>query len=183
MYSTIYHINAYHATKPLAYWHSWQNYATITRIMIQYDHIETTPQTLLGFDFGTKRIGVAVGQTLTKQAKALVTIPVKNNVPTWDAINSLVEEWSPQALVVGIPLNMDGTEQPMSARARHFAKALHEQTSLPVHEAEERLSTVEAKTQQIESGHKIDASTLDAYAAEIILQAFLQSYSKGHPQQ
>lgn len=84
------------------------------------------PRILIGFDFGMKRIGVAVGQTVTKTARPLDTIQAKEGVPNWHALSKLIKKWLPDALVVGIPLNMDGTDQPISLHAREFAKSLHE---------------------------------------------------------
>ena len=82
------------------------------------------PRTLLAFDFGLKRIGVAVGQTLTGTANPLQTVAVRRDTPDWPAIARLMETWAPNALVVGMPLNMDGTEQDMSRRARRFGRQL-----------------------------------------------------------
>ncbi len=84
---------------------------------------------ILGFDFGTKRIGVAVGQTVTHDATPLTTLAAKQGVPDWHAVKQLVDTWQPKALVVGIPLNMDGTEQRLTTLARGFANALKREPS------------------------------------------------------
>jgi putative holliday junction resolvase len=141
------------------------------------------PQTMLGFDFGTKRIGMAVGQTLTQQANPLKTVTVTNNVPGWQAIVAAIGQWEPSALVVGLPLNMDGSEQDISQRARYFAKTLREKTGLPVHLADERLTTVTAKQRSFDQGgaKALAKADLDSLAAATMLTSFLQSYAPGEP--
>lgn len=126
--------------------------------------------TLLAFDYGLKRIGVAVGQTVTGTANALQTVTVKNHQPDWPAIERLIETWSPDALVVGLPLNMDGTEQEMTGHARKFSRKLHGRFKLPVHLADERLTTREANWRQ--SGKGADEN-LDPVAAQVILEGWL----------
>ena len=128
-------------------------------------------KTLIGFDFGEKRIGVAIGQTVTGTATALDTVMVRGTEPDWDAIDRLIDTWKPGALVVGLPLNMDGTEQWMTGRARRFANRLHGRSGLPVHLVDERLSTREAWTRLIESGSRRDGP--DPIAAQIILEGWL----------
>ena len=134
---------------------------------------ETT--TLLAFDFGEKRIGVAIGQTVTGTATPLDTIPVRGARPDWNAVDRLVDAWKPDALVVGLPLNMDGTEQWITARARRFASRLHARSGLPVHLADERLSTREAWTRLIESGSRRDGP--DPVAAQVILEGWFAEHS------
>jgi putative Holliday junction resolvase len=96
------------------------------------------PRTLLAFDFGLKRIGVAVGQTQTRSASRLTTVSVKREHPDWTAIAKLIEIWTPDALVVGLPLNMDGSEQEMTLRAKRFGRQLEGRFGLPVHLVSER---------------------------------------------
>ena len=129
-----------------------------------------SPQTLLGFDFGEKRTGVAVGQSLTGTATALTTLNSLRNKPDWPSIEALIKEWQPNALVVGIPVHMDGTEQAMTLAARKFARQLEGRFQLPVHEAEERLSSVEAEEAL---GANPDKADIDREAARIILQSWL----------
>ena len=88
-------------------------------------------QTLIAFDFGEKRIGTAIGQTVTRTATPLETIPVRRARPDWNAVDRLIEDWKPDALVVGLPLNMDGTDQWITTRARRFANRLHARSGLP----------------------------------------------------
>lgn len=126
------------------------------------------PATLLCFDFGTKRIGVAVGQTLTDTATPLEIIPVRNNRPDWERIGALISQWQPQALVVGNPLNMDGSRHPIGAVVDAFARKLHGRYRLPVLRADERLSTVEARARQRNN------DAVDHVAAQVILEGWLQ---------
>ena len=129
-------------------------------------------ETLICFDFGEKKIGVAVGQTITGTATPLETVHVRNNKPDWNRIAKLIDQWRPTALVVGLPLNMDGTRQPMTELADAFARRLEERYHLPVHRADERLSTIEAK-------HRLgDIENLDPVAAQIILEGWLLEYKK-----
>ena len=127
-------------------------------------------KTLIAFDFGEKRIGSAIGQTVTRTATPLGTIPVRGTKPDWSAIDRLIAAWKPDALVVGLPLNMDGTGQWITTRARRFANRLRERSGLPVHLADERLSTREAWTRLIESGSRRDGP--DPVAAQIILEGW-----------
>ena len=127
-------------------------------------------QTLLGFDYGRLRTGVAVGQTLTGSASALITLKSRNNKPDWDGIDKLIKEWQPDALVIGVPVHMDGTEQEMASAARKFGRQLKARYNLPVYEADERLSSAEAE-QNLGSGQ--DKAAIDREAARLILQAWL----------
>lgn len=133
---------------------------------------DLAPRILLGFDFGMKRIGVAIGQTITQTARPLDTIQARDGVPNWNAIAKLIKKWLPDALVVGIPLNMDGTEQPISQHARHFAEALRQQFALPVHEIDERLTTKDARERLFaQGGYKaLQDGQVDRVAAQLILQ-------------
>lgn len=131
-----------------------------------------SPQRLMAFDFGTKRMGVAIGQTLTRSATPLETLTMKNGNPPWDNIQKLIQRWKPEALIVGIPLNMDGTDQPITLTARAFAETLAEKTQLPVHQTDERLTTKSAREQLfLEGGYKaLQTGQVDAYAAKLILE-------------
>lgn len=132
----------------------------------------TRPRTLLGFDYGCRRIGVAVGQTLTATAAPLTTVRVTAAEPDWEAIAKLVGVWQPDALVVGVPLNMDGTEQATTHAARAFGRELTRRFGLPVHSADERLSTIEARHRLAQAGR--DPTHEDPVAAQIILEAWLE---------
>jgi putative Holliday junction resolvase len=121
--------------------------------------------TLLAFDYGTRRVGVAVGSTLLGSARALRTIAAEGDA-RFAAIAALVREWQPDALVVGVPLHPDGTAHENTVRARRFARQLHGRHGLPVHEVDERYTTVEACA----SG----AADLDGAAAALILEQHLR---------
>jgi putative holliday junction resolvase len=130
----------------------------------------------LGFDFGYKRIGVAVGQQVTCCARPLSTLAAKLGVPDWDKVQKIISEWRPQALIVGLPTSLDDSEQYTTAAARDFAAELQKRFSLAVHLVDERLSTVEARTRLFAAGgyRKIKQSQVDSYAACIILEQWLQ---------
>jgi len=129
-----------------------------------------TDRGLICFDYGEKRIGVAVGQHLTGTATPLETIPVRKGRPDWRRITAVIERWQPAALIVGDPLNMDGTRQPVSDAADRFARRLAGRFKLPVHRADERLSTFEARDRAGRSGD------LDAVAAQVILESWLAEH-------
>jgi len=135
-------------------------------------------QTVLGFDFGTKHIGVAVGQSITKTARSLIALKADDGEPDWKEIKKLIVEWEPDALIVGRPLNMDGTEQLMTHKAADFAEKLFERFQLPVYLHDERLSTVEARSELFNQGgyRALKKSAIDAMAAQLILEAWLSEY-------
>lgn len=133
--------------------------------------------TLLGFDFGTKSIGVAVGQTVTKSAKPLTVIKVKDDDLDWSKITQLVNEWRPDALIVGLPLNMDGSEQAITQEVKKFAYDLRRKFDLPVHLMDERLTTIEARAKLFEErgGYRaLRKPAIDAMAAQLILESWMQ---------
>ncbi|MFZ4076535.1 MAG: Holliday junction resolvase RuvX [Legionellaceae bacterium] len=129
----------------------------------------------LGFDFGYKRIGVAVGQHLTCKASPLPTIKAEAGIPSWETIQTLMKTWRPTALVVGLPTSIDGAELTTTEAARLFADALHERFDCPVYLTDERLSTKEARAQLFEAGgyRKLKTSEIDSMAACIILEQWL----------
>jgi len=131
--------------------------------------------TVLAFDFGTRRIGVAVGNTLTRAAHPLQTIDAANAHTRSAAIAALVDEWRPQRLVVGLPVHADGAEHAMTARARAFALALERRFALPVTLADERYTSELAKQALSTSGRgaRADRNLRDQLAAQMILQAWL----------
>ena len=130
----------------------------------------------IGFDFGYKRIGVAVGQRFTGSASPLSTLDAKHVVPHWDDIQKLINQWRPLALVVGLPTCIDDSEQYTTAASRGFARQLRKRFSLPVHLVDERLSTVEARGNLFAKGgyRKIQKSEIDSFAACVILEQWLQ---------
>jgi putative Holliday junction resolvase len=129
-------------------------------------------QTLLGFDFGTQRIGIAVGQSITGTATALCTINAIHGKPDWDRISEIIEHWRPDALVVGLPLHDDGSDSAITRAARKFARQLEGRYQLPVHAMDERLSSHAAKQSMKQATCKQEP---DAIAAMIILQDWLET--------
>lgn len=136
-------------------------------------------QTVMAFDFGLKRIGVAVGQTVTGSASPLGVVTPRGGEPDWAALGRLISEWRPSALVVGLPYNMDMSEQEMTGHARRFAEGLAERFPLPVHTVDERLSSREAEAQLKErrqQGRKrVSREDIDGAAACVILESWFNS--------
>ncbi|MBX3634403.1 Holliday junction resolvase RuvX [Piscinibacter sp.] len=126
----------------------------------------SSTRSFLAFDFGLKRVGVAAGNSLTRQATPLRTIAAEGDA-RFAAIARLIDEWQPDALVVGVPVHPDGTPHDNTRRAQRFARQLHGRFRLPVHEVDERYSTTEAAA----SG----ARDLDAASAAIILEQYLHN--------
>ena len=123
------------------------------------------PLSFLAFDFGTRRVGVASGNTITRSAQPLRSIAAEGDA-RFAAIGSLIGEWQPSALVVGVPFHPDGAPHENTERARRFARQLHGRFKLPVHEVDERYTTTEARA--------MGAPDLDAASAAIILEQFLK---------
>lgn len=139
---------------------------------------KATPGLYLGFDYGTRSLGVAVGQLLTREARPLCNLPARDGTPNWDSIGKLLAEWQPEALVVGMPLNMDGTASDMSQRAQKFANRLHGRFGLPVHTHDERLTTFAAKGERMQRGEysrNFRDDPVDALAASLLLQGWLEN--------
>ena len=124
------------------------------------------PLTVMAFDFGTRRIGVAVGNSLTRLGQALKTIEIANEAARFEAIEALLKEWHPQQLVVGLPCHPDGAEHLMSAKARRFGNQLHGRFQLPVEWVDERYSSV-----VLESKAEL-RDNLDAESAALILEQY-----------
>lgn len=133
--------------------------------------------TLLAFDFGTKSIGVAIGQQLTGTARPLAALKAQDGTPDWNKIEALLKEWEPDRVVVGLPLNMDGTEQPLTARARRFANRIHGRFGVQVDLHDERLSTVEARAELFERGgfRALSKGSVDSLSAVIILESWFEN--------
>ena len=139
--------------------------------------------TLLAFDFGARRIGVAVGTTRLRSARPLTTIDTERNDQRFAAIAALIEEWQPDRLVVGVPLHADGTEHGMTARARRFAHQLEGRYRLPVVRVDERHTTELARSvlQAEGRGGREHRALRDAVAAQLILQAYLDTPDDARP--
>ena len=135
---------------------------------------ESRAQTLLGFDFEEKRIGIAVGQSLTGSVTPLTTLSAIRQKPDWAGIEALIKEWQPDRLIVGLPLHMDGSEQDMTQRAKRFGNQLKGRYNLPVEWMDERLSSDEAERILQQRGAKrSDKKDIDKLAAALILQSWL----------
>ncbi len=148
--------------------------------------MSATPEahvSLLCFDFGTRQIGVAYGQTVSGTAQPVAVLRARDGQPRWEQVMRLVAEWQPQRLLVGWPLNMDGTESEFCARARRFAGRLHARTGKPVTLVDERLSTAEAKRDS-DGGrdHRHNdyrRHPVDGLAAALILRTWLSEPAAG----
>jgi putative Holliday junction resolvase len=129
------------------------------------------PISALGFDYGTQRIGVAFGQSLTGTAQPICLLRARDGIPDWAEIESLIAEWRPNLFVVGLPYNLDGSESDLMVRAVKFANRLNGRFNKPSYGMDERLSSVEAAEQVLEEnwGSKKRAA-IDDIAAQIILQ-------------
>lgn len=133
----------------------------------------------LGFDFGYKRIGVAVGQKITLSARPLITLEARLGVPNWSVLAKLIAEWKPDALIVGLPTCIDDTEQYTTRAAKKFALELERLFAIPVHLVDERLTTVEARARLFEAGgyRKIKKTEVDSVAACLILEQWLGQHT------
>jgi putative Holliday junction resolvase len=129
----------------------------------------------MAFDFGLRQIGVAMGNCLLGTTTPLPILKAKDGVPEWRVLENLVEEWRPDLLVVGEPLNMDGSASELSVLAGKFARRLHGRLGIEVVLVDERLSSFEAKLTSREHGHSGDYKRhpVDSLAAELILQTWL----------
>jgi putative Holliday junction resolvase len=140
--------------------------------------------TLIAFDYGLRQIGVAHGQTLTATAEGIAIIKASDGAPNWDNVKTLLNEWKPSLLLVGLPLNMDGSESELSRLARKFARRLQGRFNLEVLMVDERLTSHDAKLSIREAGFgkkssKIDLTKIDHLAATLILQSWLDQPNLG----
>lgn len=124
---------------------------------------------VIGFDFGLKRIGVAIGQTISQTASPEAIVNSKDGKPDWEHITQLFETWQPVAIVVGLPMRLDGSEQALTQPARKFGQRLSGRYQRPVFYIEEQLSSIEAESRQLKASH------IDDHAAQIILQNWLEA--------
>jgi putative Holliday junction resolvase len=134
-------------------------------------------KTVIGFDFGSKYIGVAVGQTSPSLAQPLTSLTVKNEELPWKEIAEILTIWSPDVLVVGVPLNMDGSEQSITHLARAFLAELEKRFHLPVFAVDERLTTVEARARIFAAGgyKALKKKSIDSVAAQLIVEMWLEN--------
>jgi putative Holliday junction resolvase len=140
-----------------------------------------TTFTALAFDFGLVKIGVASGQSLLGTAQALAPLKARDGTPQWEQVEALLKEWQPQVLVVGLPLNMDDTDNNITVRARRFANRLTGRFNIPHVLWDERLSTREAKEIAFEHGHRgnFRESPVDSFAAQLILESWFNAGNPG----
>lgn len=130
-------------------------------------------RTILGFDFGTKRIGIAIGQEVTGTANPLATFTAVKHKPDWESISKIIKEWQPDLLVVGLPVHMDGSEQAMTQAARRFSNQLNGRYQIPIALMDERLSSNEAESILKEQSGFTDKAQIDMISAQLILQSWM----------
>lgn len=133
--------------------------------------------TVLGFDFGTKSIGVAIGQQITGSANPLSSIKANDGIPKWEEIGALIDEWKPDIVVVGLPLNMDGSEQEMTQRARKFANRISGRFGVKIATQDERLTTADAKARLFEMGgfKALSKGQVDSMSAVLIIESYFEN--------
>lgn len=130
------------------------------------------PNTVLGFDFGTQKIGAASGQSLTGSGSPLPALRCPQQQIPWQTIEALIQEWQPQTLIVGLPLHMDGSESELSAQARRFGRRLNGRYGVPVMMVDERLTTREAREQLGGKAKHGPDPRVDSLAAALIIESF-----------
>ncbi|WOE30623.1 MULTISPECIES: Holliday junction resolvase RuvX [unclassified Acinetobacter] len=133
-----------------------------------------TTEMIMAFDFGTQKMGIAVGQSLIASAHPLALFPMRDGIPSWDALHKIIKQYQPTLLLVGLPLNMDESESELSTRARKFARRLHHQTHIRTWMVDERLTTREARDeldhyQTQGRGKKVSA---DSLAAALLIESW-----------
>lgn len=139
--------------------------------------------TIMAFDYGSKRIGVAIGQQLSASSRPLDTVAVRQNKPDWDHISRLLNEWQPDLLLIGLPLTEDGGEQEMSTAARRFANRLNGRYQLPVELVDERFSSIEAEEIIVEARRngRLKKSKVKQAVDQIAAKLIIQSWLAGQP--
>ncbi|MBL4827766.1 MAG: Holliday junction resolvase RuvX [Spongiibacteraceae bacterium] len=139
--------------------------------------MSTTAITALAFDYGLRTIGVAVGQSITNTAQPLTSLRAKDGIPIWDEIQQLLSQWKPDVVVVGLPLNMDGSHSEMCTRANKFARRIHGRFGVKIELADERLSSFEAKGDIIKTtgSRNFKAENVDSLAAKLILETWFNA--------
>ena len=121
----------------------------------------------MGFDFGMKRIGVAVGQKVTQTASGLTVVRARDGIPKWEYLDKIVLDWQPEKFIVGLPLNMDGSKSEMSQKAHKFSRRMSSRYNIQSEMFDERLTSFEAR------GHE-EKTHIDAIAAKLILESWLR---------
>lgn len=141
--------------------------------------------TVLGFDFGLKRLGVAIGQAVTATAQPLTTLTARDGAPDWEAVAGLIAQWRPTALVVGMPRNLDGSAHALAPRVERFCRQLQGRFALPVYTVDERLSSREAEArlkQARRAGRRgrVQKLEIDSLSAAIVLETWLSGAEHEH---
>lgn len=139
------------------------------------DKAKDSAKQILAFDFGTKHIGIAVGQNVSESAEGLCQINATDGIPDWQDIDAIVADWKPDLLLIGLPLNMDGSMSPIAYRAKKFANRLHDRYCLPCQLVDERLSSYEVKQR-----HSIKSREIDSLAAAVILRTWFVQQTSTH---
>jgi len=139
----------------------------------------TKPLAALSFDFGTQRIGVAFGQSISGTARPVCVLKANDGIPDWEQVGSVIAEWSPDVLVIGLPYNLDGTESELLKRALKFGNRLNGRFHKPCYGMDERLSSRAAIEQVMEeSGSMTKKSGIDDIAAQIILENWFSEFKR-----
>lgn len=134
----------------------------------------SSPQLIMAFDFGTQKMGMAVGSSLIESATPLPLFPMKDGIPHWDNLLKIVQQHQPNLFLVGLPLNMDGSESELSTRARKFARRLRHQTNVHTHMVDERLTTREARDEleQYQAQGRGKKLSADSLAAALFIESW-----------
>tara|TARA_R110001599_G_scaffold85753_1_gene230064 strand:+ start:1132 stop:1569 length:438 start_codon:yes stop_codon:yes gene_type:complete len=134
-------------------------------------------RTILGFDFGKKYIGVAVGQEITGSASPLGSVKARDGIPDWEGMNKYIKEWQPDFIIVGLPLNMDGSEQQLTHDAKKFGNRVSGRFGLKVEFQDERLTTATAKEALFEQGgyRNLKKDNIDAESAKLIIESYFEN--------
>ncbi len=143
----------------------------------------SSPQTVMGFDFGTQKMGMACGNSLSGTAQPLAIFPMRDGIPDWDKLTKLIAQWQPNLCVVGLPLNMDDSESELSLRARKFARRLRHRLNIPVWMVDERLTTREARHSLLtyqQQGHGKKTSA-DSLAASMLVESWFREATGVQP--
>lgn len=138
--------------------------------------LSAQPQRVMGFDFGTQKMGMALGSSLTASAQPLALFAMRDGIPDWDKLEKVIQQWQPDLCVVGLPLNMDDTESELSMRARKFARRLKHRINKPVWMIDERLTTRDARTllQSYQQQGHAKKTSADSLAAVLLIESWFR---------